>query len=67
MLTDFSRALIRLYNCIFEIAPAAQKEYLRGLQDKTQTSQFMAGARGQSARLELRQLELASSLRVVPG
>ena len=58
---DFSSALIRLYNRICEIAPVAQKESLRGLQEKTLTSQFVAGARGQSARLELRWLELANS------
>ena len=60
-LMDFSRALIHLYNRICEIAPVAKKESLRGLQDKTLTSQFVAGARGQSARLELRRMELANS------
>ena len=57
-LMDFSRELIRLYDRILEIAPAAQKDSLKSLKDKALISQFVAGARGQSTRLELRRLEL---------
>ena len=60
-LMDFSRALIRLYDRIIEVASESEKEALKGLKDKVLISQFVAGARSQSVRLELRRLELAGA------
>ena len=55
---DFSRELIRLYDRILEIAPVYQREALKGMKDRALIGQFVAGARGQSTRLELRRLDL---------
>ena len=57
---DFSRALIRLYERILRIAPQGEKGSLETLKDKTLANQFVAGARGQSARFELKRLQLSN-------
>ena len=59
-LMDFSRALIGLHEKILRVAPDSEKESLKKLRDKTLIGQFVAGARGQSVRFELRRMQLAS-------
>ena len=58
-LMDFSRALIRLYDIILDVASDSERESLKGLGDRVLIGQFVAGARNQSMRIELRRLELA--------
>ncbi|XP_038057836.1 uncharacterized protein LOC119729292 [Patiria miniata] len=59
-LMDYSRSLIRLYDRIIEAGSEGEKEGLKGLKDKVLINQFVAGAKNQSMRLELRRLELAT-------
>ena len=58
-LMDYSRSLIRLYDRIIEAGSDGEKEGLKSLKDKVLISQFVAGAKTQGMRLELRRLELA--------
>lgn len=58
-LMDFSRSLIRLYDRIIEVASEGEREGLKGLKDRVLINQFVAGAKNQTTRLELRRLELA--------
>ncbi len=58
-LMDFSRSLMRLYDRIIEVGSDGEKEGLKGLKDRVLINQFVAGAKSQNMRLELRRLELA--------
>ena len=46
-LMDFSRALIRMYDRILEVASDSEKASLQALRDKVLIGQFVAGARSQ--------------------
>ena len=48
---DFSRALMRLYDRVLEVASESEKASLQGLRDKVLIGQFVAGARSQGVRL----------------
>ena len=65
-LMDFSRALIRMYDRILEVASDSEKVSLQGLRDKVLIGQFVAGAKSQGVRLELRRLELSKSQQTFP-
>ena len=58
-LMDFSRSLMRMHDRILEVATETEKDALKGLRDRVLIGQFVAGARNQGVRLELRRLELA--------
>lgn len=58
-LMDYSRSLMRLHDRVLEVAAESEKEGLKGLRDKVLINQFVAGARDQNVRLELRRIELA--------
>ena len=63
---EFSRGLLRLYDIILRIASEGERELLKSLRDKTLIGQFVAGARGQSARFEMKRLQLADRPKFQP-
>ena len=58
-LDQFSRALMCMYDDIIDAAPTNESSY-KGLRDSALIDKFVAGARSQSTRLELRRIQLAN-------
>nr|XP_054759238.1 uncharacterized protein LOC129265254 [Lytechinus pictus] len=59
-LDEFSRALMCMYDAIIDVAPDREKEAHKGLRDSALIDKFVAGARSNSIRLELRRIRLAN-------